>query len=83
MNNLSLSLYIYNINCKYYSCEEFSTLFNNNNSFNIFHSNVNGYECIADNLQEVLTNTSINFNVVYLSVTSLRIDETFPENVKL
>ena len=47
-------------------------LFNNNNSFNN-----------ADNLQEALTNISINFNVVYLSVTSLRIDETFPENVKL
>ena len=39
---------LYNINCKYYSREEFSKLFNQ------FHSNVNGYECHAHNLQETL-----------------------------
>ena len=27
---------IYNINCKYYSCEEFLKLSNNINSFNLF-----------------------------------------------
>ena len=43
---------IYNINCKYYSWEEFLKLSNNINSFNLFHSNVNGYECHAENLQE-------------------------------
>ena len=43
---------IYNVNCKYYSCEEFLKLSNNINSFNLFHSNVNGYECHAENLQE-------------------------------
>ena len=67
----------------YNSCEEFSKLSNNNNSFDLFHSNVNGNECHADNLKVTLINSSIDFNVVCLSETSLKIDETFPDNVKL
>ena len=55
-NNIDEQI-IYNINCEYYSCDKFSKLSNNNNSFNLFHSDVNGYECHADNLQETLINS--------------------------
>ena len=37
-----------NINCKYYTFEEFSNLRPSSGSFNIFHTNVNGYECHSD-----------------------------------
>ena len=39
-------------------------------SFNIFHSSVDGYECHSDGLQEILSKSSINFDVVCLSETS-------------
>ena len=39
-------------------------------SSNIFHSSVDGYECHSDGLQEILSESSINFDVVCLSETS-------------
>ena len=46
-------------------------------SFNIFHSSVDGYECHSDGLQEILSKSSINFDVVRLSQQS---DHVFPKN---
>ena len=46
----------------------------------IFHSNVDGYECHSDGLREILSNSSINFGVVCLSVTSQQSDYAFPKN---
>ena len=37
------------INCKYYTADEFTNLPNNQKSFNVMHSNVDGYECHFDN----------------------------------
>ena len=44
--------------------------------FNIFHSSVDGYECHSDGLQEILSKSSINFDVVCLSQQS---DHVFPK----
>ena len=49
-------------------------------SFNIFHSSVDGYECHSDGLQEILSKSSINFDVVCLSETSQQSDHVFPKN---
>ena len=47
----------------------------------IFHSNVDGYECHSDGLQEVLSKSSINFDVVCLSETSQQSDHVYLKNV--
>ena len=44
---------------------------------NIFHSNVDGYECHSDGLQEILSKSSIN---LCLSETSQQSDHIFPKN---
>ena len=72
-----------NINCKYYTCDEF---FNheNSNSFNIVHSNVNGLRSHAENINEFIghkKNTTIN--VFCLTETSLPLNETdLPTSIK-
>ena len=49
-------------------------------SSNIFHSSVHGYECHSDGLQEILSKSTINFDVVCLSQTSQQSDHVFPTN---
>ena len=49
-------------------------------SFNIFHISVDGYECLSDGLQEILSKSSISFDVVYLPETSQQSDHVFPKN---
>ena len=71
-----------NINCKYYTCDEFYNI-DNKKSFNISHSNVNGYVSHADSIQEFLVHSKIDFNVICISETSLQDDETIPHNAKL
>ena len=46
----------------------------------LFHSSVDGYECHSGGLQEILSKSSINFDVVCLSVTSQQSDHVFPKN---
>ena len=43
-------------------------------SFNIFHSSDDGYEFHADGLQEILSRSSINLDIVCLSETSQQSD---------
>ena len=59
------------INCKYYTCDEFF-IHDNTNSINILHSNVNGYLSHADNINEFLThNMKTDFDAICLTETSL------------
>ena len=48
--------------------------------FNIFHSSVDGYERYSDGLRDILSKSSINFDVVCLSETSQQSDHVFPKN---
>ena len=72
-----------NINCKYYSCNDFYNL-EDQKSFNILHSNVNGYVSHADNIHEFLSQSKKNeFDVICISETSLRKDDVIPDELKL
>ena len=68
------------INCKYYSTDEIVKFPDTGNSFDIFHSNVNGYESHSDNIHEMLVEFEIDFNVICISETSQQIDEHFSDN---
>ena len=68
------------INCQNYTVDEFSNLDRNLNSFDLFHSNVNGLSSHFDDLHEVLTNSAIDFNVICISETTQQKDEVFPLN---
>ena len=72
------------INSKYYTCSDFFNM-HNENSFNLFHSNVNGYLGKADNLQEFIGNDSIKteFDVICVTETSLSDADVIPNNAKL
>ena len=69
------------INSKYYTFDDFINIKSAKKTFNIFHTNVDGYECHADGLREILSKSSINFDVVCLSETSQQSDHVFPKNV--
>ena len=69
-----------NINCKYYTFKEFSNLRPSSGSFNIFHSNVNGYECHSDNVHKVLASSGLDFHAICLSETSQKLDQVFSPN---
>ena len=69
------------INSKYYTINEFINNKSVKKYFNIFHSNVDCYECLSDGLREILSKSSLNFDVVCLSETSQQSDHVFPKNV--
>ena len=71
------------INSKYYTIDEFTKIKSVKKSFNIFHSNVDDYECHSEGLGEILSKSSLNFDVVCLSETSQQLDHVFPKNVIL
>ena len=71
-----------NISCKYYTCDEFYNI-DNKKTFNIFHSNVNGYVSHIDNLQEFFVHSNTDFDVICISETSLQNEATIPQNAKL
>ena len=71
------------INSKYYTIDEFTKIKSVKKSFNIFHSNVDGYECHSEGLGEIVSKSSLNFDVVCLSETSQQLDHVFPKNVIL
>ena len=57
--------------------DEFTNIKSVKKLCNIFHSNVDGYECHSDGLQEILSKSSIN---LCLSETSQQSDHIFPKN---
>ena len=67
------------INSKYYTIDEFTEIKSVKKSFNIFHSNGDGYECHSEGLGEILSKSSLNFDVVSLSENSQRLDHVFPK----
>ena len=81
MRNDDLENDVVNINSKYYTCDEFFNL-NNNSSFNIFHSNVNGYLNKADNIHEFLSHDT-DFDIICVSETSLTDGTDIPNSAKL
>ena len=58
--------------CKNYSITEFQTLKMDNNNLKIFHNNINGLEMKHDLLQNFLVNSSINFDIIAITETSLK-----------
>ena len=73
---------IINIDSKYYTWDEFSKIRNKPKSFNILHSNVNGFGTHLEEIQTLIAN-SIEFSAVCISETSLQGDDTFTDDIKL
>ena len=61
-----------NVNCKYFTNEEFSSLPKTKNSFNLLHAKVNVIENHFEDLQTVIVDSNLNFNVICISETSQR-----------
>ena len=59
-----------NVNCKYFTNEEFSSLPKTKNSFNLLHAKVNGIENHFEDLETVIVDSNLNFNVICISETS-------------
>ena len=60
------------INCRYFSCEEYFK-FDNSQSFNILHSNVNGFVTHANNINEFINHQKKTpIDVFCVTETSLK-----------
>ena len=68
--------------CKYYSVKEYQLL-NKKSNFNIFHSNINGFESKLDNLHEFLTVSSTKLDFLAITETSEKEDTGFLNNVEI
>ena len=74
-----------NINCRYYSVDDFYKLqskTDKDHNLNIFHSNVNGLDTHFENLHEFLSGSPKDFDVINLTETS-QVDEMFKTNVTI
>ena len=70
-------------NCKYHTINEFHKSINKNN-FNIFHNNVNGLETKFNDLHQLLSRTSADFDIIAITETSQKvINEEFFSNISL
>ena len=72
-----------NINCKYYTNDEFCNLTQNIDVLNIMHCNVDGCETHFDNFHQFLIESNQDFDIICISETSLQKDEYFSDNTKL
>ena len=74
--------FIDNIECKYFTCDEFFN-HDNSNSINILHSNVNGYLTHEDNINEFIAHDmKTTFDVICITETSLSSNNTvIPDGV--
>ena len=72
-----------NVNCKYFTNEEFSNLPKTKTSFNIFHANVNGIENHFEELETVLADSDLHFIALCISETSQKENTMFCKNVDL
>ena len=72
-----------NVNCKYFTNEEFSSLPKTKNSFNLFHANVNGIENHFEDLETVIVDSNLNFSAICISETSQRESTMFCKNIDL
>ena len=72
------------INCKYYSVDQFQKM-NDRDSFNIFHSNVNGFDSDIhfSNLFQLISKCGMDFDIINISETSQQVGENFVKNIDL
>ena len=72
----------FQIDCKYYSVNEYNKL-KNNKYFNLFHSNVNSLEAKFGNFHEFLSSTSNKLDILAITETSEKVNENFKINVEI
>ena len=64
------------IDCSYHTVEDIKKLKVERN-LNIFHTNINGLETKFDNLHEFISNTSSKLDIIAITETSQKNDESF------
>ena len=73
---------ITNINSRHYPVHEFNKL-NRENSFNIFHTNINGLENLFDLLHNLINSTELDVDLITTSETSQKEKHNFNINIAL
>ena len=71
-----------NLNSRYYSAQEFQLL-TANNTFNVFHTNLDGLESKFDLLCNFINNTKIDLDIICLSETSQKLNQDFDTNITI
>ena len=71
-----------NINSRYYSANEFKTI-ENNNSFNILHSNLNGLESKFVEYHQFINNIEMDIDILCISETSQKEATDFNLNLTI
>ena len=71
-----------NIDSRYFSVQEFQKL-KRDNSFNLFHSNLNGLISKFDLVHNFINNTNLDLDIVAFSETTQKENEDFQSNVFL
>ena len=73
---------MYNLNSKYYSAHEFKPL-TRDQSFDIFHSNLDGLASKYELLHNFISSTKLDIDIINISETSQRLNETFKCNISI
>ena len=68
------------LNTRYYSAHEFKTL-TRHQSFNIFHSNLDGLENKYELLHNFIKSTSLDIDIINISETSHKLKDKFKSNI--
>ena len=71
------------LDSRYYNVHEFKNLLSNDNHLNIFHSNLNGLESKFDELNEFISTTKMNLDLICISETSQKNDDDFLSNISI
>ena len=74
LNNISTNEHndsMNSINCKYYSCSEFSSIPRLSKSFSFFHTNIASLSKHFDELSSLFTNLNHSFDIIGISETKL------------
>ena len=69
-----------NLNSRYYTAHEFKTL-KRDQSFNIFHSNLDGLENKFELLHNFITSSNMDIDIINISETSQKLNESFNSNL--
>ena len=73
---------ITNINSRYYPAREFKKM-NNENSFNIFHTNINGLEHKFDLLHNFINSLELDIDLISRSETSQKEERNFDISITM
>ena len=72
------------LNCKYYDINDLNNLnTENNSSLSLFHLNISSLSKHIDSLQNLLTSSKINFDVIAISESRLNKDNISSHNINL